>query len=107
MSRRPASKPLFLESSLYRRSRAIDAARILPVAGFVLILMPIFWIGSGRLGVAGQGVYVFGLWLLLIAAAAFLSRTLRPPRADVQPDEPRRSPPLPETAKPETAKDAR
>ncbi|WP_370344001.1 hypothetical protein [Pararhodobacter marinus] len=69
--------PLFLERSTYRRRRMMDAARILPVVGFVLILLPVLWTHSGGFGTAGEAVYLFGLWGLLIVAAALLSAPLR------------------------------
>ncbi len=74
--------PLFLERQTYRRRRLMDAARILPVLGFVLILLPVLWSGSGDpasggIGTAAEAVYLFGLWLVLILAAALLSRALR------------------------------
>lgn len=81
MAVRDRRRPLFLERTLYRRSRMIDGARILPIAGFVLILLPILWIDSGRIGVAGQAVYLFVLWIILIAVAFALARLLRPPPA--------------------------
>lgn len=69
--------PLFLERQSYRRRRLMDAGRILPVAGFLLVLLPALWT-SGRGGhTAGEAIYLFGLWLALILAAALLSRPLR------------------------------
>lgn len=47
-----------------------DAARMLPIFGFVL-LMPLLWDFSTR-----GWIYVFGVWLGLILAAALLARRL-------------------------------
>lgn len=69
--------PLFVERESYRRRRVMDAARILPVAGLVLVLLPVLWTQSGKLGTAGESIYLFALWLVLIVAAAVLSRPLR------------------------------
>lgn len=69
--------PLFLERETYRRRRLMDAARILPVVGFILILLPVFWSRGGSLGTGAEALYLFGLWLLLVIAAALLARPLR------------------------------
>ena len=74
---KPPRAPLFLERDTYRRSRLMDAARILPVAGFVLILLPVLWTQGGHMGTAGEALYLFALWLGLVIAAALLSRPLR------------------------------
>lgn len=69
--------PLFLERETYRRRRLMDAARILPVVGFVLILLPVLWTRGRALSTAMEAVYLFVLWLVLVLAAALLSRPLR------------------------------
>jgi len=74
--RRPRP-PLFLERETYRRRRIMDGARVLPVLGFVLVLLPVLWTSGGRQGTAGEATYLFLLWLGLILAAALLSRPLR------------------------------
>lgn len=67
----------------------MDAARILPVVGFVLILLPVLWTRGSDVGTAGEAVYLFGLWAVLIVAAALLSGPLRSAlRRDVQGDAP-------------------
>jgi hypothetical protein len=77
MSRRP----VFLERRGYRRRRVMDAARMLPVAGLFLLLMPLLWAGAhgGVAGTAGAGLYVFGVWGGLIAAALVFARALSRP----------------------------
>ena len=101
--RKTPRSPLFYERETYRRRRIMDGARILPVAGFVLVLLPVLWTQSGKLGTAGQALYLFALWLALIGAAAILARPLRSalrremtPRGRLDPG------PVPEMA-PETA----
>jgi len=66
---------LFLERTSYRKRRVMDAARMLPLIGVVLVLIPLFW-GRGDGGTSAALLYYFGVWLLLIAVAALLSRRL-------------------------------
>ncbi|WP_108482132.1 hypothetical protein [Oceaniglobus ichthyenteri] len=77
MANRP-TEPLFLERQTYRRRRLMDAARILPVAGFILCMLPMLWAGPGAAdaSVAVGGLYLFGVWTLLIVTAGILSRRL-------------------------------
>jgi len=74
---KPPRAPLFLQRETYRRRRIMDAARILPVVGFVLILLPVLWTRGRALSTAAEAVYLFVLWLVLVLAAAALSRPLR------------------------------
>ena len=69
--------PLFLERQVYRRRRLADAARVLPVAGLVALVLPVLWSAGGGMSTASEAVYLFALWFLLILAAALLSRPLR------------------------------
>jgi hypothetical protein len=84
MNRRP-SDPIFLERSSYRQRRLRDAARMMPIFGIVLMLFPLLS-GSGGL-TSGVGVYLFGVWFLLIILSAFLSNRVKQdapaPKADV------------------------
>ncbi len=76
--------PLFLERESYRQRRAIDAARLLPLVGFVALCLPILW-GNGETDAGADGarmtsvgvIYLFGVWIVLIGAALVLSRRLR------------------------------
>jgi hypothetical protein len=76
-------KPLFLARRGYRQRRVIDAARVLPVFGAFLLLVPVLWdIGpdggtEAPPRLAERGLYVFGVWGLLVAAAALLGGRLR------------------------------
>lgn len=63
--------PVFLARASYRRRRLRDAARLLPVVGIILLLVPLLWVPEAevRLG-SGDVLYFFGVWLILIGAAA-------------------------------------
>ena len=76
MSRKP--RPLFLERRSYRRRRMADAARVLPLLGFVLVLVPILWLPaeSPTPDTVRGGVYLFTVWFGLILVAFVLSRML-------------------------------
>lgn len=74
------SQPLFLARRSYRRRRLMDAARLLPLFGAVLVALPALWRpaqtpapDTGR-----GGLYLFVVWLLLVLAAAALARGLAP-----------------------------
>jgi hypothetical protein len=69
---KPAA-PLFLARRGYRYRRLTDAARILPVLGAFLFLLPLLWGG----GMTRSGViYLFSVWLGLIILSAILARLL-------------------------------
>ena len=68
--RRP-SAPLFLARAVYRKRRLRDAARMLPILGLFLWLLPALWAGPASAG--RDWVYVFAVWAGLIALAAALS----------------------------------
>ncbi|RVT85302.1 hypothetical protein DXV76_05910 [Rhodobacteraceae bacterium CCMM004] len=71
------SEPLFLARQTYRRRRLMDAARILPVVGAVLFLLPELWAsGEGGASTARGGLYLLAVWILLIVVAAALSHRL-------------------------------
>ncbi|MEM7753585.1 MAG: hypothetical protein AAF230_09240 [Pseudomonadota bacterium] len=67
----PRSQPVFLERESYRRRRLADAARLVPVLGFVLLLLP------GLLTTTNEAlIYIFTVWAVLIVVTAILSRRL-------------------------------
>jgi len=69
---------MFLERRTYRRRRLMDAARLLPVVGLLLFMVPLLW-ALNRTDAAATSstmVYVFAVWAVLIAAAVVLSRAL-------------------------------
>lgn len=76
---KPPRNQVFLERRSYRLRRLGDAARLLPVLGLILVLLPIFWgaetTGKPRL-TASDGLYLFAVWCGLIGVAALLSRKL-------------------------------
>ncbi len=68
---RPASDP----------SRAVDAAKALPALGVFLLMPPTITLFAVLADVAGIPlivVYMFGVWLALIACAGLLARRLAP-----------------------------
>lgn len=78
----PQRQPLFLARQTYRRRRLMDAARMLPVAGILLLLLPMLWTprpGAPRL-TAGDGIYLFVIWAVLILAARLLAPRLDSPK---------------------------
>ncbi|MDF0599586.1 hypothetical protein P1J78_02470 [Psychromarinibacter sp. C21-152] len=84
MSRRP----VFLERRGYRRRRMMDGARMLPVLGAFLWLMPLVWALAPErvIGTAGGGIYVFAVWAALIGGAWAFSRALVRPDAPAVPE---------------------
>jgi hypothetical protein len=66
---------LFLPRPEYRRRRLVDAARLLPVLGGFLMLLPILWAPGGEQGrnTARDGIYLFVVWALLVGLAAWLA----------------------------------
>lgn len=81
-------RPLFLARRAYRLRRLTDAARLLPVVGTFLILLPVFWRGANGAApaTAAGGVYLFAVWAGLILVAAVIARRLG--RAEAQQDTP-------------------
>ncbi len=76
-------QPLFLERRSYRRRRLVDAARLLPVLGLLLWLVPLLWgIGGRDVSASGAGLYIFGVWAGLIVLAAGFSVALGRPARD-------------------------
>lgn len=69
-----ARAPRFLAPEAYRQRRLRDAARLLPLAGAALLLVPLLW-GDAASGSAAV-LYVFAVWAGLVAGAAWLGRRL-------------------------------
>jgi hypothetical protein len=72
---------VFLERRSYRMRRLADAARLLPVLGLGLFLLPMFWqpeVSGEDRQTTWDGVYLFVVWVGLIVLAAVLSRRLLP-----------------------------
>ena len=83
------TKPVFLARQGYRLRRVMDMARLLPVVGAFLVLLPILWASkAGEPGQTSGGVvYVFVVWAGLIVVAAVLAQVLGSPRTEDQIDE--------------------
>ncbi len=77
MAERPKIS-FFLPQDGFRRRRLADAARILPVLGGILMMIPMLW-GVDQGGEAdpaktsNAAVYVFCVWAGVIIAAAMLA----------------------------------
>lgn len=76
---RQNSAPLFVERHTYRRRRLMDAARFVPVVGLGLWWVPLLWgqAESGPVHTSSAGLYIFGVWSLLIAVGLFISLRLK------------------------------
>ncbi|WP_375263787.1 hypothetical protein [Palleronia sp.] len=68
--------PPFLERRSYRRRRLSDAARLLPILGTILFMLPLLWAAGPGGTTARSGLYLFGSWFVLILVAAGLARPL-------------------------------
>lgn len=75
---RRGKPPVFLERQSYRRRRAVDAARVLPLIGLLLWLVPLLWAEEGDAAVRSSSaiIYLFGVWGLLVLGAVRLSSRL-------------------------------
>jgi VIT1/CCC1 family predicted Fe2+/Mn2+ transporter len=70
--------PIFLQPEPYRQRRLIDAARLLPVFGTFLVLVPCLLLPRGFAGTTGAlMIYLFLVWSLLIVFAAMITRYIR------------------------------
>lgn len=71
-------RPVFLNPGTYRRRRLRDAARLLPVVGAFLVLLPILWAPgmTETRDTAPDGIYLFAVWAGLVICAALLARRL-------------------------------
>lgn len=70
MATPPTQAPVYLARGSYRQRRLRDVARMLPVAGAVLWLLPVLYL---RPSTGYTGLYIFGVWVLLILVAAVIS----------------------------------
>lgn len=74
--RRPRG-PVFLERRSYRQRRLRDAARMLPLLGAVLWLLPLLFGMDGQSPKTSEAMlYVFGVWVVMALAALGLSLRL-------------------------------
>lgn len=77
---RAPRRPLFLARGPYRTRRLADAARLLPVVGTFLVLLPILWAPATtpQRDTGPVGLYLFALWAGLIVVAALIGPRLAP-----------------------------
>lgn len=73
--------PVFLERRTYRRRRMMDAARLLPLFGLGLFLVPLLWPQANdsepQVPMSDAFVYIFVVWAGLILVSGLLSRQAR------------------------------
>lgn len=74
---RPPNRPLFVARESYRRSRIIDAIKLVPVLGALLFLVPVLNVFSGSGTTISGGLYLFLSWFGLIGLSAYLARRVR------------------------------
>lgn len=69
---------VFLERQGYRQRRLIDALRLLPFLGVILLAIPLLWSEGPEDGLATSRamVYIFGSWGALTVASALIVRRL-------------------------------
>lgn len=70
---REPQEPLFLARRTYRQRRLMDAARLLPWLGTLLFSLPLLW---SEAATATGLLYIFAVWVVLIAIAAAFARGL-------------------------------
>lgn len=72
--------PLFLHRESYRHSRFRDAARLLPVFGAFLTIVPMLLLPLGEPGATSSAlIYLFGFWIVLIILAALIADRIGSP----------------------------
>lgn len=82
--RPPRASTIFLERAPYQRRRLRDTLRVLPIAGLLLLLVPVFWptSGPGAFRTSSALIYVFLAWALLIVLSFAISRRLAQTRPE-------------------------
>lgn len=78
MSRAPLP-PIFLQRASYRQRRLRDGVKLVPFLGVILWTIPLAWPTGGDEGDIGAQslIYIFGVWVVLIALTAILSSRIR------------------------------
>lgn len=76
MRRKPAA--VFVQQRTYKRRRMADAARMLPILGGILFMIPLLWLDTTTMTTARVMVYLFVVWAALAGIAGLLSRRLGP-----------------------------
>ncbi len=74
-----ARATVFLERQTYRRRRLVDAARLVPILGLLLWLVPLLWPteGDSRTSMSTAIIYLFGVWIALVILKFFIALPLR------------------------------
>ena len=77
MSKEPG--PVFVERRTYRRRRMVDAARLLPILGIVLVCLPLLWTSARAVPTTTTYamIYFFGLWVALTVVTGLLAKYLK------------------------------
>ena len=78
---------VYVERRTYRRRRMTDAARLLPILGVLLFLVPLLLASTTVTpgAMAPSVIYVFVVWAMLIMIAGWIShRLMRAGAADAQ-----------------------
>ncbi|MCG3267341.1 hypothetical protein [Yoonia sp. I 8.24] len=70
---------IFLEQAGYRQRRLRDALRFWPIFGCILLVIPLLWASEPADHALDTNalIYIFGVWVLLIAVTAIMARRLR------------------------------
>ena len=77
---------LFVEPRNYRARRMVDGLRVLPMAGIVLIAMPLFWGGSQEpVKSSAVMLFLFGVWISLILLNFLITRRISKERGWLDP----------------------
>lgn len=87
----PSKASVFLERASYKQRRLTDAVRLLPFLGLVLWGIPLLW-GAGEEAAKSNAaalLYVFGVWVMLIALTALIVPRLRDESATPPTDTPK------------------
>ncbi|MGR3514906.1 MAG: hypothetical protein ACU0GG_19265 [Paracoccaceae bacterium] len=71
---------LYLEQQTYQRRRLGDAAKLLPLLGFLLLLLPVLLKTTND-----ALIYIFSVWAILIVAINLISRRLALPSEPTEP----------------------
>lgn len=75
---------VYLERASYRRRRARDASRLLPIFFLLIFWIPGLWQtgDEGEIILSSALIFIFVAWWIAIGIAAFLSRYLSAPVVD-------------------------
>ncbi|WP_306112151.1 MULTISPECIES: hypothetical protein [Roseovarius] len=82
----PKRGSVFLARRAYFQRRAMDAARLLPVLGAGIFVLPLLWKSGDGARTVMVMFYIFLCWTALIGMGWIVSRRLSGPDADVNRD---------------------